>query len=72
MHMGMIDILKNYLKWKIYNTKDEDLYIDCRFIFRSVARAERLFGHCTYIKTETPNRLTPQPFEAIICLKSNR
>ena len=48
------------------------LYIDCRFIFGSVTRAERLFSHCKYIKTETHNRLTPQLFEAITFLKSNR
>ena len=70
--MGIADLLKNYLKRKINNTKDEDLYIDCRFIFGSAAREERLFSHCIYIKTETRNRLTPQPFEAITFLKSNR
>ena len=62
----MADLLKNNLKRKINNTKDEELYIDCRFIFESVARAERLFSHCKYIKTETRNRLTPHLFEAII------
>ena len=71
-HMGMVDLLKNNLKRKINNTKDEELYIDCRFIFGSAARAERLFSHCKYIKTETRNRLTPQLFEAITFLKSNR
>ena len=71
-HMGMADLLKNNLKRKINNTKDEELYIDCRFIFGSAARAERLFSHCKYIKTETRNRLTPQLFEAINFLKSNR
>ena len=48
------------------------LYIDCRFIFGSAARAEILFSHCKYIKTETRNMLTPQFFEAITFLKSNR
>ena len=48
------------------------LCIDCRFIFGSAARAERLFSHCKYIKTETRNRLTPQLFETITFLKSNR
>ena len=48
------------------------LYIDCRFIFGSAPRAERLFSHCKYIKKETCNRLTPQLFEAINFLKSNR
>ena len=71
-HTGMTDLLKNNLKRKINNTKDEDLYIDCRFIFGSAARAERLFSHCKYIKTETRNRLTPQLSEAITFLKSNR
>ena len=71
-HMGMVDSLKNNLKRKINNTKDEDLYIDCRFIFGSAARAKRLFSHCKYIKTETRNRLTPQLFKAITFLKSNR
>ena len=70
--MGIADLLKNNLKRKINNTKDEDLYIDCRFIFGSAARAERLFSHCKYIKTETRKRLTPQLFEAVIILKSNR
>ena len=70
--MGTVDLLKNDCKRKIDNTKDEDLYIDCRFIFGSAARAKRLFSHCKYIKTETRNRLTPQNFEAITFLKSNR
>ena len=70
--MGMVDLLKNSLEYKISNTKDDDLYIDCKFIFESAARAERLFSHCKYIKTETRNRLTPQLFEAITFLKSNR
>ena len=48
------------------------LYIDCRFIFGSAARTERLFNHCKYIKIETRNRLTLQLFEAITFLKSNR
>ena len=65
-HMGMADLLKNNLKRKINNTKDEDLYIDCRFIFGSVARAERLFSHCKYIKTETRNRLTPQLLKLLL------
>ena len=64
-HTGMTDLLKNNLKQKINNTKDEHLYIDSRFIFRSTARAERLFSHYKYIKSETRNRLTPQLFEAI-------
>ena len=68
--MGIVDLLKNNLK--LNNSKDEDLYIDCRFIFGSAARAERLFSHCKYIKTETRNRLTTKPFEDIILLKSNR
>ena len=63
---------QNNLERNIDNTKDEELYIDCRFIFGSAARAERLFSHCKYIKTETRNRLTPQLFEAINFLKSNR
>ena len=41
------------------------LYIDCRYIFVSAARAEELFSHCKYIKIKTRNRLTPQLFEAI-------
>ena len=64
-HMGMVDLLKNNLKRKINNTKDKDLYIDCRFIFGSADRAERLFSYCKYIKRETRNRLTLQLFEAI-------
>ena len=71
-YMGMVDLLKNNLKRNINKTKDEDLYIECRFIFGSAARAEKLFSHCKYIKTETRNRLTPQLFEAITFLKSNR
>ena len=71
-HTEMADLLKNNLKRKINNTKNEDLHIDCRFIFRSVARAERLFSHYKYIKSETRNRLTPQIFEAITFLKSNK
>ena len=42
---------------------------DC---FGSAARAERLFSHCKYIKTETRNRLITKNFEHIIFLKSNR
>ena len=68
----MANLLKNDRKRKISNTKDEHLYIDCRFIFRSAARAEKLFSHCKYIITETRHRLTPQIFEAITFLKSNR
>ena len=47
------------------------LYIDYRFIFRSAARAEKLFSHCKYIKTETRNRLEIF-FEAITLLESKR
>ena len=72
MHMGMEDLLKNNVIRKINNTKDEDFYMHCRFIFGSAARAETLFSHCKYIKTETRNRLTPQLSEAITFLKSNR
>ena len=45
-HMGMANLLKNKLKLKINNTKDEKLYLYYRFIFGSAARAERLFSHC--------------------------
>ena len=31
------------------------LYIDCRFIFGSAARVERLFSHCKYIKKDETN-----------------
>ena len=48
------------------------LYIDCRFIFGSAARAEKLFSHCKYIKTEPRKRLTPPIVEAITFLKGNR
>ena len=71
-HMVMTDLLKKYRKRKINDTKDEDLYIYCRFIFGSAVCAEILFSHCKYIKTETRNRLTPRLCEAIIFLKSNR
>ena len=37
-----------------------------------MARTERIFSHYKFIKTETRNRLTPQIFEAITFLKSNR
>ena len=47
-------------------------YIDWRFISGSAARVERLLSHCKYIKTETRHSLTPQLFEAINFLKSNR
>ena len=70
--MGMVYLLKNNLKRKMNNAKDEELYIDCKFMFGSAARAEKLFSHCKYIKTETHNRLTPQIFEAITFLKINR
>ena len=53
-YMGMADLLKNNLKRNINKTKDEDLYIDCRFIFGSAARAERLFSHSKYIKNRDP------------------
>ena len=52
-HMGMANLLKNKLKRKMNNTKDEELYIDYRFIFGSAARAERLFSHCKYIMVLT-------------------
>ena len=68
----MVDLLKNNLKRKINNTKNEHLYIDWRFIFGSAARAEKLLSHCKYIKTETRHSLTPQLFEAINFLKINR
>ena len=70
--MGMADLLKKYLKRKINNIKDEELYIDSRFIFRSAARAERLFSHCKYIKIVTRNRLTTHFFNATTFLQSNR
>ena len=63
--MEMADLLKNNLKRKISNTKDEDLYIYCRFIFGSATRAEMLFSYCKCITRETRNRLTPQIFDAI-------
>ena len=68
----MVDLLKNNLKRNINNTKDEELYMDCRFIFGSVAHTERLFSHFKYIKTETRNRLTSQLFEAVTFFKSNK
>ena len=68
----MADLLKNNLKRKINNTKDKELYIECRFIFGSVVHTERLFSHFNYIKTETRNWLTPQLFEAATFFKSNR
>ena len=68
----MVNLLKNDRKRKVSNTKDEHLYIDCRFIFRSAARAERLFSHCKYIKIVTRNRLTTHFFNATTFLKSNR
>ena len=43
-----------------------------RFIFEYVAHGERLFSHCIYTKSETSDRLTPQLFEAVIFLKSNK
>ena len=49
--MRMAVILKNYRKRKINDTKDEDLYVDCTFIFESAARAERLLSHCKCIQT---------------------
>ena len=65
----MVDLLKNDRKHKTKDIKDEYLSIDCRFIFGSEARAEKLFSRYKYIKTETRNRLTPQLFEAINFLK---
>ena len=64
-HMGMVDLFNNNLKHKINDTKDDNLYIYCKFIFRTVARVERLFIHCKYTRTDIRNRLTPQIFEAI-------
>ena len=49
-HMGMANLFKDDRKRKINNTKGKDLYIDCRFIFGSAARAERLFSHCNTLK----------------------
>ena len=57
--MGMAYLLKNDRKRKINNTKDKDLYIDCRFIFGSLAHAES-------IKIESRNRLTPQLLKLLI------
>ena len=71
-HMVMTDLLKKYRKRKINDTKDEDLYIYCRFIFGSATRAEMLFSYCKFITRETRHRLTPQIFDAITFLKSNR
>ena len=70
--MRMVDLFNNNLKHKINDTKDDNLYIYCKFIFRTVARVERLFSHCKYIRTDIRNRLTPQIFEAITLKKSNR
>ena len=67
-HMVMTDLLKKYRKRKINDTKDEDLYIYCRFIFGSATRAEMLFSYCKFITRETRNRLTPQIFDAITFL----
>ena len=64
-HMGIAALIKSDRNRKINDTKDQDLYIDCGFIFESVARTERLFSHCKYIKTATWNNLTPQLIEAI-------
>ena len=64
-HIGMTDILKNECKRKIDDTKDENLYKKCRFIYESVARAKKLFSHFKYTETDYRNRLTPQLFEAI-------
>ena len=71
-YMRMVVLIKNDHKRKINNTKDEDLYVYWRFIFELAARAERLFSHCKYTKTETRNRLAPQIFEATSFLKFNR
>ena len=57
---------QNDRKRKTNDTKDEDLYIDCRFIFGIAACAERIFSHCKYIKTETRNRLTPQLLKLLL------
>ena len=53
-HVGIIAPLKNDRKRKTNDTKDEDLYVDCRFILGSVTCEERLLSPCKY------NRLIPQ------------
>ena len=62
----MVDRFKNDRERKINDTKDEALYVDCRFIFRSENYAERLFSHCKYIKSEIRNRLIPQFLKILV------
>ena len=65
----MAALLRNNYKRKINDTKDEDLYVDYRFIFRSATRAKILLSHRKCIKIEIRNRLTPHHFEDISFLK---
>ena len=59
-HLGMTTFLKNNHKHESNDTKNNDLYVDSRFIFGSVAHEERPFSHRTYIKIETRTRLITQ------------
>ena len=58
--MEMIALITNDRKHKINDTKDEDLYVDCNYIFGSAACIQILFSYCKYIKTEARNSLVPQ------------
>ena len=53
-HIGMLDLLESDRRKKINDTKDEDLYIDCRYIFDSETHTEILFSHYKYIKNKDP------------------
>ena len=48
-HMGMTTLIKNDRNRKINDIKDEDIYVDCSFVFGSAARAKILFSYCNYI-----------------------
>ena len=48
-HMGMTTLIKNDRNRKINDIKDEDIYVDCSFVFGSAARAKSLFSYCNYI-----------------------
>ena len=68
----MVDLLESDRRKKINDTKDQDHYIDCRYIFGSETHAEILSSHYIYIKNKDPQYVDTITFEGIIFLKSNR
>ncbi len=66
--LSMTDRLKRK-KQKFNEVKDR--YINCDFIFGSVAEVERLWSLAKYIIADTRKSTSPLVFEAILFLKVN-